>query len=569
MSKKIVTYTLLLTLIGCGVSNKKLSFNSTGSDVEYYNTFTEATKHALLGNYKSALALFSICIENNPEKAAPYYQISNIYLSVKDLNKSKYFAKHAVDRNDKNKWYLIHLANLYQYEKNVDSVIYLYEKIVDITDNSEYKYNLALFYSSKGNVRKSMKLIDELEHQNDGMRELIMMKHKNYAALNEKDSAVYQLERIVKMFPDELENYGLLAEYLSEINRDGYAKEIYNKLLQKDPRNGLANISYGDFYKKQGRKDSAYYYYKRGIESDQIRIEDKIGLIFNFMYDPITIKTDTLFIEELLGVLKKQYKEDRPYTLSAEYFVKRKKYNRAIEELEGAINYNSDAYVVWEQYIMISNFLGKYEKVYKVHERAMDKFPDKPKVYVYAGYSLYKLDSLEKSIYIVDKGLEIKEIQKEDKIQLLNQKADAFRGLEKYDESDSIYEEILKIDPNNMLVRNNYGYYLSVRNKNLERAEELSRYTVKKEPKNATYLDTYGWILFKMGNAKEALKYVQWAIQNGAYNSAEVLDHYGDIIFELNKCKEAIEAWNEAIKADSLYKEDLEIKIIKAENECE
>ena len=65
------------------------------------------------------------------------------------------------------------------------------------------------------------------------------------------------------------------------------------------------------------------------------------------------------------------------------------------------------------------------------------------------------------------------------------------------------------IDYENLLVRNNYSYYLSLRSKNLERARELSYYTIKVEPDNSTYLDTYGWILFKMGNSKDAIKYIE------------------------------------------------------------
>ena len=570
MIKRLLIYgTIIFLAISC-TGKKNIPRALTGDEeLEFYNTFTEATKHALLGNLKSALALYRVCMENFPEKAAPYYQVSNIYLTVKDFDNSKKFALKAVDKDDSNKWYLLHLANIYQFENNIDSVVYLYEKITKVTTNPEYKYNLAVYYSKQGNIQKSMKLIDELEKEYDGMKELILIKHKNYDVLNEKDSAVVQLEILVKLFPDEFENYGLLAEYLSEINRFGHAKEIYEELLKIEPNNGLANISYGDFYLKQGMKDTALVYYRKGFDSDDIRIEDKIGILYNYIYDPVAIKSDSVFIKELLTTLKSVHpKDSRPFTLSAEFYIKQHDYENSLSELEKAIENGAEAYVVWEQYFMIANFINKPEKIDVIYKEALEKFPKQVKLFIFSAYGLYQMEKYEESISVAEQGKEISEIPLEDKVQCLNQMADSYRGLKQYEVSDSIYEEILKIDSDNLLIRNNYSYYLSLRDKNLERAEELSRLAIKKEPKNSTYLDTYGWILYRLGNYKDALKYIELAIKNGAYNNPEVLEHYGDIVFELGRCQEALEAWNEAIKYDNKKNEALENKIENAKQVC-
>ena len=66
-----------------------------------------------------------------------------------------------------------------------------------------------------------------------------------------------------------------------------------------------------------------------------------------------------------------------------------------------------------------------------------------------------------------------------------------------------MFDEVLKINPNDILVLNNYAYYLSVERRDLDKAEEMSYKTVKAEPNNATYLDTYAWILFEKGNYAE------------------------------------------------------------------
>lgn len=569
MIKKIFFIGLVIILASCS-SKKVITGNLTDEqELAYYNLFTEATKQALTQNLKTSVELYKRCIEKYPEKAAPYYQVSNIYLSVQDVDKAKNFALKAVSLDNSNEWYLLHLANIYQYENKLDSVIFLYEQIVQYTANPEYKYNLAVFYSSSGQFDKSMMLLDNLEKEFEGMREIIVMRHRNYAALNERDSAIVQLEHLIRLFPDEFENYGLLAEYLSEINRFSKAGKIYKDLLSIEPNNGLANISYGDYFLKQGLKDSALVYYKKGFRSHDIRIEDKMGILFNYIYDPVAVKNDSVFIEELLFVLKENHDDYRPYTLAADYHIKRQEFSKALSELEIAVNKNADSYLVWEQYVMISNYLGKFENVNKVYKKAILKFPDEIKLHIFIAYSLFELEMFQESIDVSQVAIHIKEAEKEDKIQVMNQLADSYRGLQQYEVSDSIYETILMIDPENLLIRNNYSYYLSLRSKNLQKAEELSRLTIRKEPNNPTYLDTYGWILYMQGNYKEALKYLESAIKNGAYNSAEVLDHYGDAAYKLGRCSEAIEAWQEALKYNANDSDSIEVKIHKAEQSCE
>jgi tetratricopeptide (TPR) repeat protein len=560
--KRFSYYTLILILLlACNSQKNILVRNSQFSEDDYYSNFTEATKYALLGNFQNALKLYFWCIKEFPEKAAAYYQISNIYLTANDISKAKYYAKKAVNLDNTNKWYLLNLATIYQYEDNLDSVIVIYEQITKITENVEYKYNLALFYSANKDYKKSMEVVGDLEKEFDGSRELYIIKYRNYAGLNNSDSAVAQLKNLIYFFPDEFENYGMLAEYLSEINRLDDSRKVYKELLKREPDNGLANISFGDYYIKQGEKDSAIVYYKKGFKADDISLEDKMGILYNYMHDPEYFSSDSVFILSLINVLGNKYHDSRSFNLAAEYYITNKKYDKALGELRKSIDLGSDNYVVWEQYIMIANFIERHKDIESIYQQALSKFPDKINIYLFSGYSLFFLKEYTKVIEILQPALTISNIQLDQRVQLFNLLADSYRELTQYNVSDSLYEEILKIDPENLLIRNNYGYYLSVRGINLDRAEELSQFTIKKEPKNPTYLDTYGWILFKLGRSKEALKYIESAIKNGAYNNGEVLDHYGDIMLDLNRCREAIEAWNEAVKYDEELKESILIKI--------
>ena len=153
------------------------------------------------------------------------------------------------------------------------------------------------------------------------------------------------------------------------------------------------------------------------------------------------------------------------------------------------------------------------------------------------------------------------------KIQAYNLKAEIYRELGDNENSDKTFEDILSFDPENLLVRNNYAYYLSIREEKLRKAEELSKYTIEAEPENPTYLDTYGWVLFKLGKIEEAKNYIESAIRNGAYNNSEVLEHYAEIMIKMNKCQEALEAYKKIKEIDSTYNEVI-LKIKELEKDC-
>ncbi len=125
---------------------------------------------------------------------------------------------------------------------------------------------------------------------------------------------------------------------------------------------------------------------------------------------------------------------------------------------------------------------------------------------------------------------------------------DTYFQLKDNEHSDEAYEKALKIEPSNALVLNNYAYYLSLRNINLEKAEQMAKKAVELDPGNGSNQDTYGWVLFKLGRYEEAKEWIEKAIQTGE-ESAVVLEHYGDVLWKLGNKKDAVKYWEKAGKA--------------------
>jgi Tfp pilus assembly protein PilF len=126
---------------------------------------------------------------------------------------------------------------------------------------------------------------------------------------------------------------------------------------------------------------------------------------------------------------------------------------------------------------------------------------------------------------------------------------DIYHSMGKDEEAFQAYEKSLALKYNNPYVLNNYAYYLSLKGKDLEKAERMSKKAVELEPDNASFQDTYGWVLFMMGRYREAAVWIQKAVNNPEESpSAEVLEHYGDVLFKLDDPAQALEYWNRALE---------------------
>jgi len=125
----------------------------------------------------------------------------------------------------------------------------------------------------------------------------------------------------------------------------------------------------------------------------------------------------------------------------------------------------------------------------------------------------------------------------------LSSLGDAYHAIGKHEESDDYFELSLELDSENHFVLNNYAYYLSERNIQLEKAKIMSRKSNELHPDEASFQDTYGWILYKLGDYEKALNWLQKSELNGGNNSAIINEHIGDVYEKLGQRERALKYW--------------------------
>jgi Tfp pilus assembly protein PilF len=137
------------------------------------------------------------------------------------------------------------------------------------------------------------------------------------------------------------------------------------------------------------------------------------------------------------------------------------------------------------------------------------------------------------------------------KIQVLSMIGDLRFRMKDPEAAYSYYEEALKLSPGEVLVLNNYAYFLAEEGQDLKKALRMAEEVMRREGNNPTYIDTYAWVLYKLGKQRKAWKQMQRIIDAGEANDPEILEHIGYILFKLGRCDEAVEYWKGSLEKDS------------------
>ena len=103
-------------------------------------------------------------------------------------------------------------------------------------------------------------------------------------------------------------------------------------------------------------------------------------------------------------------------------------------------------------------------------------------------------------------------IDKEDKIDLMIAKGQAYMYLGKDEKASQLIESVLSIDPNHVSALNTYSRLLINQDSQLDKAEEFIEKAMVIEPNNAELLATRATIWFRKKNTDMALELLEKAI---------------------------------------------------------
>lgn len=557
---------LLFVLLGFNVNaqhKKKKNNEAQGGQIEFEvaasdEYFFNGIKAMLLGNNSEMYNNFIKFTKIQPNYAVGHYHLANYWASEGKFGKAKKEIDIATQLAPDNIWYKEKKAVILAQNGDIRKSAELFGELAKMAkDPRQYLMYQIYQYERVGEINKALKILDTLEIvlDEDDNEAIIYSRYQFYINQRKYDSVIVNLKKLVEIDPYN-EGYSItLAELYMKENKDtAAALEIYQNGLKRFPNNKAYHISLIRLYKLAGDSIKMYQHYNDVIESKHLKVEDKISLLYPIIDFE---NTDTNAFFNSKGFLfTKQLAEQKPEDFLALIFYadilsQFDKTDEALVMYKKAINI--DATNIAPYQLIIATYLQKenYDSLIYFADKTTKQFPDEIIPYFYKGIGYLQQKKYNEAINVFNKAVKIENTNNNLRSAIYTSLADAYQELKNYQISDSCYEAALEIDAGNATALNNYAYYLSKRNKDIDRAERMSAKSLKLQPEQSSFLDTYGWIKYKQGEYEIAKSYVAKAIELTEEDDRAVLyEHLGDIEYKLGNTKKALELWNEALSLD-------------------
>ena len=534
---------------------------------KYLHHYFLAEKYKVLDEIEKAKLQYEICIKENPKESAPFYELSKISFSQGEFNKAKDYIIDAKNIEPQNIWYLYLLIEIYNETYEFENQAEVWEDLIKIDpENKLYHFEAIYSYINLGQLKKAIKLIKKAKHYISNIEDLVILESEVYAKDNNLEKATEIIRLESKKNPNNLKYLQRLSEIYILKSEYDLANNVYKKILTIDPENSTALLASYKINQTSFSEDNDIDLFLRIFNSSKISKEQKIDILFEVFSDTKKIEKYNEYIPKVLDICIKYYSDEVVfYAILGDYKLLVKDYEGALDNYISSIEYGLKDKVIYEKILNIYLYKNEVDQVVIYSDKALSYFSFEPIFYYYKSIAqMYKLEYYQSNQTLI-KGLEFifdKSILKSEMYSLMG---DNYHKLNNNKESDKYYDLALDINPEYVLVLNNYSYYLSLRggSENLLKAEKMiiKCLELTKEEPQPSFLDTYAWVLYKQALIEKDSKVKQEKLSLSKKtmdvcfefggNSAVIFEHYGDILFQLNDLKGAKEYWEKAIKIDS------------------
>lgn len=530
-------------------SKKEVKQQYTDKDNSLFNQyFFNALNAKSLQNFDESLKFFQKCIRLDDSQAVPFYESAVINKEQGDFDLATEQIKKAVSIEKDNRWFIKAYGEILFSNQDFKNAALEYKKLIALEPgNEEFYFMLSEAYIYANDFGKAIAVYDELEKYKGVDKAISMQKHKLYRQVNNIKAAIKELHSLLNAFPDDIEVMEILSELYLLNDEKEKAFELFKKIAVLSPENGRIHLTLADYYRQNGEKETSFNELKLAFKSTSLNIDTKVRILISY-YQLITLNPEmSLQARTLSEIMISVHPNDmKARSVYADILYTDNQFQEAKEQYLYILEQDKSKSQIWSQVLFIQAEQNDFESLLKTSSEALEYFPTEPLFYYFNGVSNKLVKNYDEAINSLELGVEFVIDNQNLLLEFYSSLADVYHATKDHILSDIFYEKVLAIDSNNILVLNNYAYYLSVRKVKLEKAKVMSFKSNELEPNNGTYQDTYAWILYQMGDYTEAKIWMQKSLTNGGDKSAVVVEHYGDILYKLGKEKLAIEQWKRA-----------------------
>ncbi len=468
------------------------------------------------GRTEQALNAFGALTAKDPTCAAAWYEMGQLLLQRRWTDSALACANRAVALQPDNVWYLMALAQVQKQRADKRALVQTWERLVALKpDVLDYYYELSNAQIDAGDLPAAIEALNRVERKIGITEPISLQKQRLWQAAGKDDKAAREIERLAESLPGDKRYNAMLATTYMQQRRYAKAKQCYDRILQADPDDIYIHIQLAEYYKATSQPDLADEELALAFQNPGLDTKSKLQILSEFYTQEEFFETRSATTFRLVDMAMASCQDSAE--LAAYYgniLMYRKKYAEGARMFEMALGRDSSDYAVWERLLIcLTEVPDSDAKIETYARRAATLFP----MHTLPHYLLASV-ALEQKRY-TDALAELDEIMRwgfskgylEAETHSLIAEI-AYRAGQ-YDKCWRAFDRYLALRPDDMLMLNNYAYYLAEQGLQLEKALAMSRRTIDAEPDNANSLDTYAWILHLLGRDAEALPYMQRAVQ--------------------------------------------------------
>ena len=520
--------------------------------------FLDAVCSQLRGDDSTALRLLDSCRTVNPNAAEAFYRLAQQYTDMGNDSLATQYMERAARLQPANDTYQESVAATYIQQRDYDSAIKAYENLYSHhRERTDVLDILARLYGAKKDYTRMLSTIERIEKIDGESDELTFMKMNVYEMRHDTKNAYRMLKALNDAHPNEPNYKVMLGNWLMNHSRRDEAFKCFQGALADDPQNAFALNSMYDYYRAGGDNAAADELREKILFSSQTESKTKVTMLQQAIKESEQNGGDSVVVLNLFDRTMAASPKDADISNMKAMYMKLKgmpvdSVNAAFEH---TLTFEPDNNLARIKLIQDKWEKKKWDEVIALSTAGTQYNPDDMTFYYFLGLAYFQKDDDDHALDALKRGAdEIDDHADPDmSSDFYGAMGDILFKKKQQEEAFEAYDKSLKWKEDNIVVLNNYAYYLSELRRDLKRAEQMSFKTVQAEPTNATYLDTYAWILFLQKRYDEARAYIDRALQNDTDTvngpSAVVIGHAGDIYCMCGDTDRAVELWQRALKA--------------------
>ena len=372
--------------------NKLSEAQQTKAEMFFY----EGLRLKALGDYRTAAINFDKVIAIDPNQAAAFYELSQMYLEMKTPETAFIYALKATTLDPQNEWYLIAAAEASEKSGNYLKAEKFYQALIKLKpEYIENYFSLANMQLARKKYKDALRTYDLLSKKLGLTEELAIQKEKIWLKLNKVPKALAEIQTLIDRYPKEPKYYLLLADIFAANNKPDKAFAIYQKVLQLDSNNGYAQLELAEYYRIKKQEPMAMRYLYSAFQNPQINIDHKVRILAPYfsVIGNESQRKRALALASFLIIAHPT--EAKAFAIYADLLYQDKQLDSAKKIYLQTIALDKSVFAVWQNLLLLQAETQDYNGLLKSSNQAIELFPNQNFVFYLNAAAKYQAKDLQ------------------------------------------------------------------------------------------------------------------------------------------------------------------------------